>query len=148
MTARGRSPGRRRFLAGCLAMAMLASAIGCQRSDPSVASESEGKNRIGKLFKLYKAYVERNKKGPPDEQSLRDFGNKLTAEERASYLIGDEIDSLFESPRDKQKYVIRYNVKLEPTAPKGVIWEVAGERRVSVRRVIEWICRRIQRTDV
>ena len=120
--------GKRFFLASCLAMAVAAVlVVGCSRSDPTVSSVSEGKERIGKLFKLYKAYVERNKKGPPDEQSLRDFGQKLTAEERASYLIGDEIEGLFVSPQDKQKYVIRYNMRLEPSAPKGVIWEVEGK---------------------
>jgi hypothetical protein len=88
----------------------------------------EAKDHLWQVFRLYKAYVEHNKKGPPDEQSLREFGKQLTPEERKSRLIGDEIDSLFVSPRDKQKYVIRFNQRLDPVGPmRGVIWEAEGK---------------------
>jgi hypothetical protein len=111
----------------CFLVGLCVSLPGCGGGD-DVKSDSEGKARITHLFRLYKAYVEKNKKGPPNEQALRDFGAKLTAEERASYLIGDEIEGLFTSPRDNQKYVIRYNEKLEPTGPsRGVVWEAQGK---------------------
>lgn len=101
--------------------------VGCPGGTAS-GNNDEGRTRINNLFHLFKAYTERNKKGPPDEQSLRDFGTKLTAEERASYIIPDDIDSLFISPRDKQKYVIRFNSKLDPTGPpRGIIWEAQGK---------------------
>src|SRR4051794_8071285 len=102
---------------GCVIIGLCVSLPGCGGGGGDVKSDSEGKSRITQLFRLYKAYVERNKKGPANEQALHDFGAKLTAEERASYLIGDDIEGLFTSPRDKQKYVIRYNEKLEPTGP-------------------------------
>jgi hypothetical protein len=90
--------------------------------------EPETKAHLGKLLKLYQTYVQKNKSGPPDEQALRDFGKKLTAKERDEYLIGDDIDGLFTSPRDHQKYVIRWNLKLESGGPtRAVAWEANGQ---------------------
>ena len=35
--------------------------------------------------------------------------------------------SIFTSPRDQQKYVVRYNLKLEPGGPtRAVAWEATG----------------------
>jgi len=100
---------------------------GCGGGGPG-ASADDGRTKITNLFHLYKAYTEQNKKGPADEQALMDFGKKLTAEQRAGYIIPDDIDGLFVSPRDKQKYVIRWGAKLEPTGPpKGIIWEAQGK---------------------
>jgi hypothetical protein len=113
------------YRVGCVLVA-LCLAAGCATGSP--VAQPDGKQRIEQLFHLYKAYVERNKKGPPDEQALRDFGMKLTADERRGYIIGDDIESLFVSPRDKQKYVIRFNQTLGPVGgTKGVIWEAEGQ---------------------
>jgi hypothetical protein len=91
-------------------------------------SEPEGKVRLTKVLRLYQVYVERNKKGPPSEQALRDFGQKLSAKERDDYLIGDDLDTIFTSPRDNQKYAIRYNLKLDPGGQtRAVAWEATGE---------------------
>jgi hypothetical protein len=91
-------------------------------------SEPEANVRLTKLFKLYKAYVDKNKTGPANEQALREFGQKLSAKEREDYRIGDDLDSIFTSPRDNQKYGIRYNLKLDPgAAPRAVAWEVNGQ---------------------
>lgn len=112
----------------CLVIVLCGILLGCDSGGKDVRSDSDGKTRITQLLRLYKAYYDRNKKGPADEQTLREFGNKLTTEERASFLISDDIDKLFTSPRDKQKYVIRYNQKLEPTGPmRGLAWEAQGE---------------------
>jgi len=112
----------------CLLIVLCEILPGCSSGGNDVRADSEGKTRITQLKQLYKAYVDRNKKGPADEAALREFGSKLTAEERASYLIGDDIDALFTSPRDKQKYVIRFNQKFEPTGPmRGVVWEAQGQ---------------------
>jgi hypothetical protein len=90
--------------------------------------EPEAKVRLTKLLHLYQVYVEKNKKGPPNEQALRSFGQKLSAQERDEYLIGDDPDNIFTSPRDQQPYVIRYNVKLEPGGPtRAVAWEANGQ---------------------
>src|SRR5262245_10471682 len=111
----------------CLLMVGASGTAGCGGGGSS-GSADDGRTRINNLFHLYKAYTEQNKKGPADEQALSDFGKKLTPEQRASYIIPDDIDGLFVSPRDKQKYVIRWGAKLEPTGPpKGIIWEAQGK---------------------
>lgn len=127
--ARGSSWRREIAIAGWMLFLTAVFLIGCDSGGgKDIKSDSEGKTRVTQLLRLYKAYYDRNKKGPPDEQTLREFGNKLTAEERASFLISDDIDTLFTSPRDKQKYVIRYNQRLEPTGPmRGIAWEAQGE---------------------
>src|SRR5262245_60651018 len=90
--------------------------------------EPDAKVRLNKLLRLYQVYVEKNKKGPPNEQALREFGQKLSAKERDEYLIGDDLESIFTSPRDGQKYVIQYNLKLDPGGQtQAVAWEAAGQ---------------------
>jgi hypothetical protein len=76
---------------------------------------------------VYQVYVEKNKKGPPNEQSFREFGQKLSPKERDEYLIGDDLENIFTSPRDNEKYVIRYNLRLDPGGTvRAVAWEAKG----------------------
>ena len=125
--AGGWSAGCGLVLSGWLVVFSCLTSAGCTSSAGS-ASQADAKERIWQLFRVYKAYVERNKKGPPDEQSLREFGARLSPQERDEAMIGDDLEGIFTSPRDGQKYVVRYNLKLEPTGPtKGVIWEAQGE---------------------
>jgi hypothetical protein len=97
------------------------------KKPPAPPPEPEAKVRLTKLFRLYKAYVDRNKKGPPNEQALHDFGQKLTPQERDEQLIGDDLDSIFTSPRDNQKYAVHYNIKLDPGQTRAVAWEATGQ---------------------
>jgi hypothetical protein len=112
-------------------VAALYFSLGC--GGPAVAPpEPDAKVRLTKLLRLYQVYVERNKKGPPSEETLREFGRKLTAKERDEYLIGDDLDSIFTSPRDNRKYVVDYEVKpdkveFDPVSrPRAVAWEATG----------------------
>jgi hypothetical protein len=116
-----------RTLALPLAAALLLPwASGCGRGSGS--TEPEAKVRLTKLLRLYQLYAEKNKKGPPDEQALRAFGQKLSAQERDEYLIGDDLDGIFTSPRDNQKYVVRYNLKPDSGGvTRAVAWEAAGQ---------------------
>jgi hypothetical protein len=101
-------------------------ASGCGHGGGS--SEPEAKVRLTKLLRLYQVYVEKNKKGPPNEQALREFGRKLSPQERDEYLIGDDLDGIFTSPRDDQRFVIHYNLKLDPGGPmRAVAWEATGQ---------------------
>jgi hypothetical protein len=98
--------------------------MGCSSA---IRPEPEAKARLSKVLKLYNAYVEKNKKGPPNEQALRSFAQKLTTQERDEYLIGEDLDNIFISPRDQQPFVIRYNLKLDPGGPtRAVAWEATG----------------------
>jgi len=100
-------------------------ASGCGRSAPR---EPEAKVRLAKLHRLYQVYVEKNKHGPPNEEALRAFGHKLSPKERDEYLIGDDLDTIFISPRDNQKYVLKYNLRLDPgAASQAVAWEATSQ---------------------
>jgi hypothetical protein len=117
--------GRRRFM-GSVAALVWSWAAGC---GPRVAPpEPVTKVRLKKLLGLYQAYVDKNKKGPPNEQALREVGAKLTPQERDERLIGDDLDTIFTSARDGQKFAIRYNLKLESGGPvRAVAWEAQGQ---------------------
>jgi hypothetical protein len=98
------------------------------KKPPAAQPEPEAKVRLRKVLQLYKVYVDKNKKGPPNEQALREFGQKLSSQERDEYLIGDDLDGIFTSPRDNQKYVIRYNLKLDPGGQtRAVAWEATAQ---------------------
>ena len=99
---------------------------GC-RSAPTGTTDPEAKLRLMKVLQLYQVYVDKHKKGPPNEQALREFGQKLSSKERDEYLIGDDLDNIFTSPRDNQKYVIQYNLKLDPGQTRAVAWEANGQ---------------------
>ena len=62
------------------------------------------------------------------DRALREFGQKLSPKERDDYLIGDDLDNIFTSPRDNQKYVIQYDLKLDPGGQtRAVAWEANGQ---------------------
>ena len=107
------------------AFLLLPGASGCGRGGGT--TEPEAKVRLTRLLRLYQLYAEKNKKGPPDEQALRAFGQKLSPKERDEYLIGDDLDGIFTSPRDNQKYVVRYNLKPDAGGvTRAVAWEATG----------------------
>jgi hypothetical protein len=92
-------------------------------------------DRISKLANLYRLYVEKNRKGPPSEEALREFGQKLSETERADRRIGNDLEGIFTSPRDNKKFVVRYNLKIDPSQDRAVAWEdtgVAGKRVVAL----------------
>jgi hypothetical protein len=99
---------------------------GCGSSSASSA-QPDGKERISRLFNLYRAYCDAKGKGPPSEQALKEFGQKLPAKDRADRLIGDDLEEIFVSPRDNKKFVVRYNMKLDPSKSRAVIWEEDGK---------------------
>src|SRR5262245_3650360 len=126
MSIAGRAGNDRRFLA-TVAGAILVG-IGGFGCGPTVAPpEPDAKVRLTKLLRLYQVYVDKNKKGPPNEQALRDFGSKLSPQQRDEYLIGDDLDTIFTSPRDNQKYEVRYNVRLDPGDTRAVAWEATAQ---------------------
>ena len=127
MASAGRVSNGRRSLLACWGVVFLSCwCFGCGGGG-GAASEPDAKVRLTKLLRLYQVYVEKNKKGPPSEQALREFGQKMSSKERDEYLIGDDLDSIFTSPRDNQKYTIQYNLKLEPGGEaRAIAWEATG----------------------
>src|SRR5262249_62271178 len=113
----------------CLvAMFLGCSTAGCGGSKVAPSNDPEAKQRLEKVLRLYQAYVDKNKKGPTDERSLREVGQKMSTQERSEFGIGNDVDQIFTSPRDKQKYVIQYNLRLDPAGPtRAVAWETTGQ---------------------
>ena len=87
----------------------------------------DAKVRLTQLLRLYTVYSDKNRKGPPNEQALRDFGQKLTPAEREASLIVDMDDDIFTSPRDNQKFNVRYNLRIDPGQNRAVAWEATGK---------------------
>jgi hypothetical protein len=101
--------------------------LGCNNGSSGV-TETEGKTRLTRLLRLYQVYVDKKKKGPANEQDLRDLAQKLTPQEREDFLIGDDLQGIFISPRDNQPFVIKYNLNLAPGgATQSVAWEAKGQ---------------------
>jgi hypothetical protein len=95
---------------------------------PGAKFEPDAKTRLTKVLRLYQKYVEKYRAGPADEQALHAFGEKLTPNERDEYLIGDDLESIFTSPRDHQKYVIQVGLRLDPGGKmRAVAWEATGK---------------------
>src|SRR5262249_54515266 len=109
-----------------VATALCCGNLGCGGGRVAPTTDPEAKLRLEKLLKLYQAYADKNKQGPPNEQALREFGQKMSPKERDEYGIGDDVDKLFISPRDNQKYVIQYNLKLDPGS-RALAWEATGQ---------------------
>jgi len=114
-------------LIGCVVFAVLIAQTGC--TGGSVAPpQSAAQDRLANLMNLYRLYVEKTKKPPPNEEALREFHKSLSAQERTDRLIGNgDIEELFSSPRDKQKFNVKYNIKPEPAVNRALAWETTGQ---------------------
>jgi hypothetical protein len=109
-----------------LALAGLCLADGCS---PAVAPpEPDAKVNLKKVLALYKAYVDRNRRGPASREELVAFGQKLTPQDRDVLMIGEDLEGIFVSPRDNQPYAITYKLNLAPGGPtKAIAWEATGK---------------------
>ena len=114
----------RRALLLLLATVLLVAALpGCGKT-VAASGEPEAKVRLQGLLALYQQYVRKHGKGPANEQELKAFGQGLTPEQRASFLIGDDLEKIFVSPRDNQKFQVRWNLKFDGGgATRAVAWE-------------------------
>jgi hypothetical protein len=110
-----------------LGMLLFCAASGCDNGPPGY-TETEAKTRLTRLLRLYQLYVDRNRKGPANEQALREFAKQLTSVEKDEYLIGDDVESIFTSSRDNQPFVIKYNLNTQPGGEtRAVAWEAVGQ---------------------
>jgi hypothetical protein len=109
-----------------LVVGLCLAAASCANTE-ATSSQPDVQDRLKKLFNLYKAYVDKNQKGPPSEQALREFGQSLSPQERADRLIPDDLESIWTSPRDNKKFVVQYGVKLDPSKNRAIAWEADGK---------------------
>ena len=108
-------------LASLILLASIA-LIGC--GGAAVAPpQSDAQDRVAKLMNLYRYYDDKQRKPPPNEEALREFGKKLTAEERSARMIGDDLEGIFTSPRDNQKFNVKWNIKPDPAVNRPLVWE-------------------------
>jgi hypothetical protein len=128
MSIAGRCVLRRDILAGCCAAAWAGIALLTGCGGGAVAPpQSNAQERVAKVMNLIRAYVDKTQKAPPNEQALRDFAAKLTPEERSGYMIGDDLENIFTSPRDNKKFLVKYNLKPEPAVTRALVWEETGQ---------------------
>ena len=113
------------FLAGSLTLLVCAPHVGCGRT--AVAPQTDAQDRLNKLMNLYRAYTDKNKKPPANEEALREFFKTLSDQERSDRLIGDNLDEMFVSPRDNQKFNVKYNIKPDPSVNRALAWEATGK---------------------
>jgi hypothetical protein len=100
---------------------------GCGRPPPGT-TDPEAKLRLERLLEAYKLYVAQKRKGPPGEAALRDFIQALPAEQKSALKVESDPGVLFTSPRDGQKYEVRYGLTLSGAgATEAVAWEQTGQ---------------------
>ena len=126
----GRAGGRPSNFGSSLVVVIVAFAYllssGCGSGVIS-SSQDEVKIRLAKLYNLYRAFDEKNRKPAPSEDALREFGKSLSPQERTERSIGDDLENIFVSPRDKQKFVVQYNLKMNPAKNQALAWEATGQ---------------------
>jgi hypothetical protein len=90
-----------------------------------LSTDPDAKLKLERLFQAYRAYCDRNQKGPPNEQALRDFLQKQPPEEKSALNLPDNLDELFVNPRDGQKYEIQWGSKMDPLtgSNRAMMWE-------------------------
>src|SRR5262245_42090690 len=76
------------------------------------SSDPEAKLKLERLFMSYRAYCDRNQKGAPSEQALKEFLQKQPPEEKSALNLPDNLDELFVNPRDGQKYEVKWGTKM------------------------------------
>ncbi len=110
-----------------LAVLLSCFSLGCHKSGGGT-SDPEAKLRLWRLGECYLQYTDQKSKGPPNEQAFKDFIRQIPKAQRDRIKIGDDIDGLFVSPRDGEKYVIKYNLAVArggDTIP--IAWEQTGK---------------------
>ena len=109
---------------------VLSVSLGCSGGGgPKGTSDPEAKLRLEKLLELYRMHISQKQKGPANEQAFKEFISKLSPDEKASLQLPENLDSLFVSPRDNQKYVIRYGLAhVDPAGElEAIMWEETGQ---------------------
>jgi hypothetical protein len=100
-------------------------ATGC---GPTLApAQPDAKIRLTQLLRLYTVYSDKHRKGPPNEQALKEFGQKMTPQEREAALLTEDVENIFTSSRDNQKFEVRYNLRIDPGNNRAVAWETIGK---------------------
>lgn len=102
--------------------------VNAWRGSRKGTTDPAAKVRLEKLFAFYQDYTRQHRKPPPDEQAFKEFLSNLPADEKAIAQL-DDVDRFLTSPRDGEKYVIRYGQVIDVgRAPRAVAWEQTGAK--------------------
>jgi hypothetical protein len=102
-------------------------AAGCGGA-PTGTTDPPAKLRLERLLECYRSYAAEEKTPPPDEKALKDYIAGLPADRREAAGMTEGVDELFVSPRDGQKYVVRYGLRPDPGGEtEAVAWEAVGQ---------------------
>jgi hypothetical protein len=102
--------------------------LGCSAQKKGEITTPVSQLKLERVMNFYRLYTNEKKKPPANEQALKEFIRSLPQDQKEAAGIGDDIDSLFVSPRDGKKYVILYNHAFRPVGPtKAVAWEEEGK---------------------
>jgi hypothetical protein len=102
--------------------------VNAWRGSGKGTTDPAAKVRLEKVFAFYQDYTRQNRKPPPDEQAFKEFLSNLSAEEKAIAHL-DDVDRFLTSPRDSEKYVIRYGQVIDVgRSPRAVAWEQTGAK--------------------
>jgi hypothetical protein len=121
----------RRLLSGCVLVACLVPLTsGCGRGPREGTTDPEAKLRLEQLLKIYTFYIEQRKKTPANENDFKSFIRKLPPSDRASLDVPDDFETLFTSPRDGAKFVVRYGIPKPDVGGESqpIAWEQTGAK--------------------
>ncbi len=121
-------PARVGALVTVVALVTVGLALGCSSTPPMTTSDPPASLRLQRLLEFYRSYTDEKKKPPADEAALKDYIRGLPGDRKEGFGMPENVDELFISPRDKQKYVVRYKVKWDVGGEtEAVAWEEKGE---------------------
>ena len=97
------------------------------RRPPHGTTDPPAKLRLEKIFQFYQAYTRQRHRPPPDEEAFKDYLRDLPADEKAVARLGDDVDDFLSSPRDGEKYLIRYGPIVDVGGlTRAIAWEQTG----------------------
>lgn len=100
---------------------------GCGSDPPTGTSDPPAKLRLERLLEFYRSHLDERKKPPADEKAFKEYIRGLPADRKQGFGMTADPDELFTSPRDGQKYRVRYNLRFTPGgSAEAVAWEAAG----------------------
>jgi hypothetical protein len=83
---------------------------------------------LNRVYELYQLYANQNHRPPANEAMFKEFIRGQPKTDRDQVGVGADVDGLLVSPRDGQKYVIRYGVAINPGAiNRALAWEQTGK---------------------
>lgn len=105
-------------LAG-LSLAVIAFSAGCSRN-PVKSPMSAGEANLNTIANAYTDTVQRNGRGPANQEQLKKGLEQITA------VIGGSPDDILVSPNDGEPYVIIYNINLRSGGTPILAYEKKG----------------------